>query len=146
MSNKYISGRVKKTPQDRLKGDRYKYLGLGEAEPNLGDPLHHPENNNPPTGQKYQLISVDGDPGRRYWIPTGGGFQEGSISIYDESVLVGVAKSITELDFKGASVTAFVDVQNPSGHPGIAATITVIPTTISDNAPAGDSRAIATGD
>ena len=38
MSNKYISGRVKRTPQDQLREDRYKYLNVEQAEPNLGDP------------------------------------------------------------------------------------------------------------
>ena len=35
---KYLSGRVKRTPQDKLTEDRYLYLGLDQAEPNLGDP------------------------------------------------------------------------------------------------------------
>ena len=35
---KYLSGRVKRTPQGSLTTDRYQYLGLDQAEPNLGDP------------------------------------------------------------------------------------------------------------
>ena len=30
--SKYISGRYKKTPQDRLRDDRYRYLSPGDAE------------------------------------------------------------------------------------------------------------------
>ena len=35
---KYLSGRVKRTPQNRLSDARYQYLGLDQAEPNMGDP------------------------------------------------------------------------------------------------------------
>ena len=48
---KYISGRVKRTPQSKLTDDRYTYLGLEQAEPNLGDPtLSLPS---VPVGQQY---------------------------------------------------------------------------------------------
>ena len=36
---KYLSGRAKRVPQDQLSEDRYKYLALDQAEPNLSDPL-----------------------------------------------------------------------------------------------------------
>ena len=39
---KYLSGRAKRVPQDRLSEDRYQYLGLDQAEPNLSDPLVSP--------------------------------------------------------------------------------------------------------
>ncbi len=35
---KYLSGRTKRTPQNKLTDDRYQYLGLDQAEPNIGDP------------------------------------------------------------------------------------------------------------
>jgi hypothetical protein len=35
---KYLSGRSKITPQSELRDDRYQYLGVNQAEPNLGDP------------------------------------------------------------------------------------------------------------
>ena len=46
---KYLSGRVKRDPQSALSADRYKYLDLKEAEPDLGDPLVGPSSidNNP---------------------------------------------------------------------------------------------------
>ena len=129
---RYLSGRVKKDPPDKLDPNRYKYLGLNQAEPTLGDP----GTSDPvPSGTQYQLVAVPGNPGKRYWVPTGGGLIPGAISVYDEGTIVGTANSITQLNFEGAAVTAEVDVQNPSGHPGIAATITVIPTSIGDDPP-----------
>ena len=132
MSKKYISGRAKRTPQDQLKDDRYRYLGLEQAEPNLADPITSPP---VPSGQQYQLVSVPGFEGKRYWVPVGGGLIPGAISVYDEGILVSAASSITQLNFVGAAVTAQVDVQHPSGHPGIAATVTVIPVTIGEDPP-----------
>ena len=41
------------------------------------------------------------------------------------------------MNFVGAAVTAQVSLQNPSGHPGIAATVTVIPVTVGDSPPIG---------
>ena len=121
---KYLSGRVKRTPQDQLKDDRYQYLDLEQAEPNLADPPTDPSSI--PTGQKYQLISIPGYPGRRFWVPLGGGLTQGSITIFDEGSQVSGTSSITQLNFVGAAVTAEASAQNPSGHPGIAATITAV--------------------
>ena len=50
---KYLSGRAKRVPQDQLSEDRYRYLGLDQAEPNLSDPLVAPS---APTGAQYQLM------------------------------------------------------------------------------------------
>ena len=129
---KYLSGRVKRTPQDQLKDDRYKYLNLEQAEPNLSDPLAGPT---PPPGGQYQLIAIPGYPGQRFWVPVGGGLIPGAITIFDEGVQVSTASSITQLNFVGAAVTANVSVQSPSGHPGIAATVTVIPVTVGNEPP-----------
>jgi len=118
---KYLSNRVKRTTQDQLTSERYRYLGLNQTEPNLGDPklIYDPL----PVGPQYQLISVlgDGTPGSRYWIPTGGGLIPGSISIYDEGYLVGSSNSITQLNFVGTAVSA------QAVPLGIAATITISP-------------------
>ena len=129
---KYLSGRVKRTPQDRLSEDRYDYLDVKQAEPNLADPATSPP---VPSGSQFQLVAVPGYPGRRYWVPIGGGLIPGAISVFDEGTIVGTANSITQLNFVGAAVTARVSVQSPSGHPGVAATVTVIPATIQDNPP-----------
>jgi len=66
---KYLSGRQKLRPSDKLTEDRYKYLGLDQAEPNLADPLTSP---GVPGGTQYQLVAVAGYDGRRYWVPVGG--------------------------------------------------------------------------
>ena len=129
---KYLSGRVKRTPQDRLSEDRYDYLDVKQAEPNLADPATSPP---VPSGAQFQLVAVPGYPGKRYWVPVGGGLIPGAISIFDEGSLVSSASSITQLNFVGAAVTAQVSVQSPSGFPGIAATITVNPVTILDTPP-----------
>ena len=127
---KYLSGRVKREPQDRLDPERYRYLGLASAEPNLGDPSTSPS---VPAGEQYQLITVPSKPGERFWVPTGGGLIPGAISVYDEGTLVGVSNSITQFDFVGAAVEATVQPQ-ANGDPGIMAKIDVRPVTI-DAAP-----------
>ena len=129
---KYLSGRQKLRPSDKLTEDRYKYLGLDQAEPNLADPATSP---GVPSGLQYQLVAVTGYEGRRYWVPVGGSLQPGAITIFDEGTPVSSASSITQMNFVGAAVTAQVSVQNPSGHPGIAATVTVIPVNVGDSPP-----------
>ena len=129
---KYLSGRQKLRPSDKLTEDRYKYLGLDQAEPNLADPLTSP---GVPGGTQYQLVAVAGYDGRRYWVPVGGAVIPGAITVFDENNPISSASSITQLNFVGAAVTANVSVQSPSGHPGIAATVTVIPVNVGDNPP-----------
>ena len=87
---KYLSGRTKRRSQDRLSEDRYRYLGLDQAEPNLADPNTSPP---VPAGVQYQLVAVPGFPGKRYWVPVGGGLIPGAISIFDEGSIVGSANS-----------------------------------------------------
>jgi hypothetical protein len=119
---KYLSGRVKKTPLSGLSSDRYRYLDLNQAEPDLGDPLVGPSSvgaNPIKSGNQYIIVAVDGYPGERFWIPNQGGLIPGSISVFDEGNLVGTLSSITQLNFKGAAVTASASAT------GIAATITV---------------------
>ena len=128
---KYLSGRVKRTPQGSLTTDRYQYLGLEQAEPNLGDP---PELDAIPSGQQYQVVSLIDRPGERFWVPIGGGIQPGSITIRDEGSVVprtdanpnlGVS-SITDVNFVGTAVTV-VGFLNPDGSPGTAVTVTISP-------------------
>ena len=80
------------------------------------------------------MIAIPGYPGQRFWVPVGGGLIC-VITIFDEGVQVSAASSITQLNFVGAAVTANVSVQSPSGHPGIAATVTVIPVTVGNEPP-----------
>jgi hypothetical protein len=110
---KYISGRSKRTPQSGLTSDRYLYLSVDQAEPNLGDPTIGISSigfKTPPPGQQYQIVSVASTignySGERYWVPISGGIIPGSMSVYDENNLVGSANSITQLKFIGNSVTA----------------------------------------
>ena len=128
---KYLSGRVKRTPQGSLTTDRYQYLGLEQAEPNLGDP---PELDAIPSGTQYQIVSLIDRPGERFWVPIGGGIQPGSVTIRDEGSVVprtdanpnlGVS-SITDVNFVGAAVTV-VGFLNPDGSPGTAVTVTISP-------------------
>jgi hypothetical protein len=116
---KYLSGRFKKTPQSQLPEDRNRYLSVGDAEPNLGDPTINSTEGVLPLGEQYQIISILGYSGERYWIPRGGGLIPGSISVYDENFLVGTSNSITQLNFVGAAITV------RAVPLGIAATITV---------------------
>ena len=122
---KYLSNRVKRTPQSGLTSDRYKYLGLEQAEPNLGDPITPLPS--VPTGQQYQIVSVTSDPGARYWIPLTGGIQPGSITVREEGTIVpaGGISSITDLNFKGQAITVEGNLIN--GAPGSGVTITVAP-------------------
>ena len=125
---KYLSGRAKITPQSKLSNDRYKYLDLGSAEPNLGTP---PSGGTPdlPSGEQYQIISVIGDDNEinRYWIPVQGGLIPGSISVYEEGSLVGTASSITQLNFIGNSITAVAAPYTAGVAAGTIATITSTP-------------------
>jgi len=36
---KLVSGRINKLPQSGITSDRYEFLGVNQAEPDLGDPL-----------------------------------------------------------------------------------------------------------
>ena len=115
---KYLSGRSKRTPDERLPLDRYEYLSISEAEPNPG----YPEASGItvtgdsgsvipgfiiPGGQKYQVISIFGDPnpGRRYWHPLEGGLKPGAVTFYKDNSQVSGTNSITQLDWYGIGVT-----------------------------------------
>ena len=121
---KYLSGRVKRTPQGSLTTDRYQYLGLEQAEPNLGDPLNPLPN--PPGGSQFQIISLREYPGQRFWIPLTGGIQPGAITVREEGVVVPASgiNSTSDVDFKGAAITVTGYVED-NGNPGTAVTVTV---------------------
>ena len=108
-SSSVLSGKRRKPPRERIDEQRYRYLGLEHAEPDLGDPKVGPssEGANPvKSGDQYIVVAVDGFPGERFWIPNQGGLIPGSISVFDETNLVGSLSSITQLDFLGAGVKA----------------------------------------
>lgn len=81
---RYLSGRSRRRPQSQLRDDRNRYLAVDQAEPNLGDPTEFDVEANLPPGNQYQIVSVIGSPGERYWIPRGGGLIPGSITVFDE--------------------------------------------------------------
>ena len=122
---KYISGRVKRTPQSALTDDRYQYLGLEQTEPNLGDPTGTLPS--VPVGQQYQIVSLVNHPGERYWVTKSGGIIPGAISLYDEGSLVGTADSISQVDFRGNAVSAIATPYVEGVSTGVAGTITVKP-------------------
>ena len=133
---KYLSGRVKVKPTSGLSTERYQYLSLDQAEPNLGAPVAPLPT--VPSGTQYQIIGVDGYPGKRYWIPIQGGLIPGSISVYEEGTLVGSLSSITQLNFIGNSITA------QGVNLGVAATITVAPPGVDNSVLFKDSGDFAT--
>ena len=102
-TQRYLSGRVKIVNNAGLHTDRHLYVSPGEVEPNLGYPG---EKSIPLSNQYYQLITIpNGDTYDRYWQAQPG-LQPGGISVFDESTLIGVANSISKLNFVGAGVTA----------------------------------------
>ena len=124
---RYLSGRSKRRPQSQLRDDRYRYLSVDQAEPNFGDPTLFSIEANLPPGNQYQIISVIDRPGERYWVPRGGGLIPGSITVFDEDVIIpnnyGIS-SITQLNFKGDAIRA-EGYLNSDGSPGVGVTITV---------------------
>ena len=124
--SKYISGRYKKTPQDRLRDDRYRYLSPGDAEPNLGDTPGAQGSPNLPTGEQFVVVGFLDRPGERYWVPKSGGIIPGSLSVFDEGTLTGGFSSTTQLDFRGLGVVAEGTGTN-TANPGVAVTVTFAP-------------------
>ena len=123
---KYLSGRSKRTPNERLPLDRYNYISLGDAEPNPSDPktLGISEGGAGPvvigdaipSGVKYQLISIwdDPNPGRRYWQPVEGGLIPGAITFYEKNAQISGSSSITQMDWYGIGVTFGIENKGSS--------------------------------
>ena len=113
MSNGFLSKRVKKRDPLGITSDRYEFLGLDQAEPDLGDPLVGPSSvaANPFTGDITNLyfVASDGN-GNRYWtkqtdVVAGGVVTPGSITVRDEGVVVGSVNQVTDINFVGSGVT-----------------------------------------
>ena len=108
---KLRSNRVKRTPQTGITSDRYQFLGLEQAEPNLGDPIVGPSSvgvNPIKTGTLYNIAAVGQYPGERFWYsPTVGiGTSLGVISVYANNTLPNSAfQRIHGLNFVGTGVT-----------------------------------------
>ena len=107
---KLRSGRVKRIPQIGITSDRYEFLGLNQAEPNLGDPKVGPSSvgvNPIKAGAFYQLAAIGEYPGERYWsTQVGIGSTLGVISVYANNELPNSAfERIHGLNFVGTGVT-----------------------------------------
>ena len=118
-SSEFLSKRVKKKLQTGLTTDRYEFLGLDQAEPDLGDPLVGLSSvgaNPPPiSGNQYVLTAYENQTGRRYWTAaaqiTGSGLIPGSFTVFNNNIQVGAANSFNKFNFVGTGVTVdFVGV------------------------------------
>jgi len=109
----FLSKRVRKKSQTGLTTDRYEFLGLDQAEPDLGDPLvglsSIGANPAPVGGIQYVLIASSGNTGKRYWVATsqlsGSGLIPGSFTVYNNNIQVGAANSFSKFNFVGSGVT-----------------------------------------
>jgi len=124
----FLSKRVKKKSQTGLTSDRYEFLGLDQAEPDLGDPLVGPSsivaNPAPIGGTQYVLVAASGNTGKRYWIAssqlTGSGLIPGSFSLFNNNIQVGAANSFNKFNFVGTGVTVDPVSSDPNLQTGIA--------------------------
>ena len=144
-----LSGRVKKTPQSGITSDRYEFLGLDQAEPDLGDPIIGPSSTGAkpfPPGNQYVLINVGGQTGERYWIPSTSlvppGTTPGSFTIFNNNVQVGIANSFNKFNFVGTGVTVDFVGPNFEDQTGIA----TVRIQITDVAGIGDAYEIPFND
>jgi len=124
---KLVSGRVKRKAQTGITSDRYQFLGLDQAEPNLGDPTVGPSSTgaNPiKVGTVYQVLAVDQNPGERFWAPISGiGTSVGAITVYNNGNIVtpNFFNTIHGLNFVGNGVTVIgPGVAGPFPGVGIA--------------------------
>ena len=114
---KYTSGRVQRLPQSGITTDRYEFLGLEQAEPDLGDPIVGVASvaANPFNGSIYDWYIVASDSsgtGKRYWLPkdivlADGTKTAGSVTVRNNGFVTGFANGVSDLNFKGGiTVTA----------------------------------------
>ena len=142
----FLSKRVKKKSQIGLTTDRYEFLGLDQAEPDLGDPLVGLSSvgaNPPPiVGNQYVLTAYENQTGKRYWTAaaqiTGSGLIPGSFTVFDNNVPVGAANSFNRFNFVGNGVSV-----DPVGTlPGEQTGIATIRITVSDVVAPGNLNSI----
>jgi hypothetical protein len=124
----FLSKRVKKKSQTGLTTDRYEFLGLDQAEPDLGDPLvglsSIGANPVPIGGSKYVLVTAAGNTGKRYWVDTSNlsstGLIPGSFTVFNNNIQVGAANSFNKFNFVGSGVTVDSVSSDPTLQTGIA--------------------------
>jgi hypothetical protein len=142
----FLSKRVRKKSQTGLTTDRYEFLGLDQAEPDLGDPLVGLSSigaNPPPIlGNQYVLTAYENQTGKRYWTAaaqiTGSGLIPGSFTVFDNNVQVGAANSFNRFNFVGNGVSVDPVGTLPAEQTGIA----TIRITVSDVVAPGDLNSI----
>ena len=111
----FLSKRVKRRDPSGITSDRYEFLGLDQAEPDLGDPIVGPSsigvNPLPPdVSEPFVLVSDGTGSGKRYWtqksnLLSGGVLVPGSISVQNNGVRVGTVNIINDINFVGTGVT-----------------------------------------
>jgi hypothetical protein len=144
----FLSKRVKKRDPSGITSDRYEFLGLDQAEPDLGDPLVGPSSVgvNPYTGsvsELYVLVSDTSKEGKRYWtrqpnIIEGGIVSPGSITVRNKGDIVGSANQITDLNFVGTGVT----IVNPASWVGAGSSSVDIEISVTDFIASGDQKEV----
>jgi hypothetical protein len=146
MSNGFLSKRVKKRPQSGITSERYEFLGLDQAEPDLGDPYVGPSSvsANPYTGnvQDLYFVASSGE-GKRYWtkqtdIISGGVVTPGSITVRDKGSIVGGINQVTDINFVGSGVT----VISPASFVGSGSSSVDIQISVTDVSASGNDGSI----
>ena len=147
MSNPgFLSKRVKKLPQSGITSDRYEFLGLNQAEPDLGDPLIGVSSVGvkPYTGAIADLYVVaSSGSGERYWtkqttLISGGVVTPGSITVRNAGTIVGDANQVTDVNFVGGGVT----VVSPASWVGAGSSSVEVQITVTDVAVTGNTGAV----
>jgi hypothetical protein len=146
----FLSNRVRKKNQSGITSDRYQFLGLDQAEPDLGDPLVGPSSIgvNPYTGaieDVYILVADTSGSGKRYWskqtnVIAGGVVSPGSITVRNAGEIIGSTNQITDVNFVGSGVT----VINPASWVGAGSSSVDINIAVTDVAlPSGLTGSVA---
>jgi hypothetical protein len=137
MTKRYNSGRVQKLPQSGITTDRYEFLGLEQAEPDLGDPIvgvssvqARPFNGN--IYEWYILASDNSGAGKRYWLPKDiviaeNVRQAGAITIRSNDNLIGIPNGVYDLNFKGGITITAPGTVAGIGNSGVDIEITNVP-------------------
>ena len=148
----FLSKRERKRSQSGLSTDRYEYLGLEQAEADLGDPLIGVSSigakPKPVSGDVYVLAafsskSNSGFSSNRYWVSSvdltsGLSLTPGSFTVFNNNVQVGLANSFNKFNFVGAGVTVDAVGSGVTEQTGIA----TIRITVTDAVAKGSFSAI----
>jgi hypothetical protein len=102
----YFSKKVKTTPNSGLSSDRYLFLNLEQAEPNLGYPGE--KTGGIPLSEDYYSLAIKNNStfSDKFWINDTNILSVSGISIFKDNTLVGTANSINTINFKGNIINA----------------------------------------